>query len=187
MRTRSLIARWLGGTVLTWCHVVAGLCRCCGSTPAPWAGPSPPCLRGLVFEKRSDKIETMRLHRAPRVLASWIAVLAILMAALAPAISHALGAEDGAPWIEVCSSVGAKWVQLEDGSTNQAPGPGDGHAFEHCPYCSLHANAVAIPATLLVVAWVEPVSAFLPVAFLAAPRTLFAWTSAQPRAPPHFS
>lgn len=79
----------------------------------------------------------MRFRRASRVLTSWIAVVAILMAALAPSISSALGAGNGASWLEVCSSVGAKWVQPDGSTSEQAPASGNVHLFEHCPYCSL--------------------------------------------------
>lgn len=133
------------------------------------------------------RIGHMRFNRATRVLSSWIAVLAILMAALAPSISHALGAKDGAPWIEVCTSVGAKSVQPDGSSTDRAPVSGDAHLFEHCLYCSLHANDLAIPpepaVPTLAISW----SGLLATAFLVAPRTLNAWASSQPRAPPRFS
>lgn len=129
----------------------------------------------------------MRSSRAARSLTSWIAILAILMAALAPSISHALGAPQGASWIEVCSAVGAKWVQPGDASTDTAPAPADAHPFEHCPYCSLHSDALAIPVAPVVVALAPRLSGRPPSAFLAAPRTLFAWLSAQPRAPPVLS
>lgn len=128
----------------------------------------------------------MRFHRASRVLTSWIAALAILMAAVAPSISHALGAKTGASWIEICTSAGAKWVQPGDRADKKAPA-GKTHPFEHCPYCSLHANATAIPAAPAVLALTISASDLLPAAFLLAPRTLYAWASAQPRAPPQFS
>ena len=129
----------------------------------------------------------MRFHRAFRVLTSWIAVLAILMAALAPSISHALGAKNGASLIEVCTALGGKWVQPDGSSTDQAPASGGVHPFEHCPYCSLHANDIAIPVAPVVPAPEISSSDLLPTAFLAAPRTLYAWVRAQPRAPPQFS
>ena len=129
----------------------------------------------------------MRLHRASRVLTSWIAVVAILMAALAPSISHALSAKNGASLIEVCTALGAKWVQPDGSSKDQAPASGGVHPFEHCPYCSVHANAVGIPAAPVVPALAISSSDLLPTAFLAAPHTLYAWVSAQPRAPPQFS
>jgi hypothetical protein len=73
-----------------------------------------------------------------------------------------------------------------------ADGPGFPKApkasdFEHCPFCSAQAAPAAIlPPTLSVLllpALSEPVSPL----FLHAPRPLFAWTSAQPRAPPFAS
>ena len=151
------------------------------------AGPSPACSKGLEIMDCDDRIAPMRFRRASRALTSWIAVLAILMAALAPSISHALGAKNGASWIEVCTSVGAKWVQPDGSSTDQAPASGDVHPFEHCPYCSLHANAIAIPAAPVGLSPALSLSDLLPTAFLAAPRTLYAWVTAQPRAPPQFS
>ena len=113
--------------------------------------------------------------------------MAILMAALAPSISHALGAKNGASWVEVCTTVGAKWVQPDGSVTDKAPASGYAHPFEHCPYCSLHANAIAIPPAPLALVPALALSHPLPAAFLAAPRTLHAWVSAQPRAPPQFS
>ena len=133
------------------------------------------------------RIGHMRFHCASRVLTSWIAVLAILMAALAPSISHALNAKAGASWIEICTSVGAKWVQPEGSASDQAPASGVAHLLEHCPYCSLHGNAIAIPAAPAVLELTISPSDLIPSAFLAAPRTLHAWVSAQPRAPPQFS
>jgi hypothetical protein len=116
-----------------------------------------------------------------------MAVLAILMASLAPSISHALGSSGGASAMEVCTSVGAKWVKPDGSSTDQAPASNNAHVFEHCPYCSLHTNDLAIPIAAVIAASPSSGSALLPTAFLAAPRTLYAWVSAQPRAPPQFS
>lgn len=129
----------------------------------------------------------MHFCRCARLLTSWIAVLAILMSALAPSISHALGTKNGASWIEVCSTVGSKWLQPDRSSTDPAPASGSAHLFEHCPYCSLHANAIAVPAAPVGLAQAPVLSHPVPTAFLAAPRTLHAWVSAQPRAPPQFS
>jgi hypothetical protein len=129
----------------------------------------------------------MRLHRATRILTSWIAVLAVLMAALAPSISHALESRNASSWIEVCTSGGAKWAQPDGASNDEAPAPSDAHPFEHCPYCSLHANAIAICAGAVSRFPVLLPASDLPIAFLPAPRTLCAWVSAQPRAPPLFS
>jgi hypothetical protein len=83
----------------------------------------------------------MRFRRTTRVLTSWMAVLAILMAALAPSISHALESKNGPSWVEICTSVGAKWVNAGGDAGDEAPSFPGAHPQEHCPYCSLHGGA----------------------------------------------
>jgi hypothetical protein len=68
--------------------------------------------------------------------------------------------------------------------------PGSGSAlahFEHCPFCGLGAAEPMLPTS----ASASPARADLahatPALFLLAPRPLFAWRSAQPRAPPALS
>lgn len=126
----------------------------------------------------------MRLAGPTRRLATWIAALAVLMAALAPALSQALGAQQAANWIEVCSSQGTKWLAGDDDGT---AAPKAAHAFEHCPYCSVHAQSLDLPPVVATVGPIAGLQQAVPQAFLAAPRTLHAWVSAQPRAPPLFS
>ena len=126
----------------------------------------------------------MRAARAHRRFTSWIAALAILLSALAPALSHALAADGGASWVEICTTQGSKWIQAEDGSEGA---PASTHVLDHCPYCSLHAPTLGLPPTGLVGPLPLQLSHEVPLAFLFAPRTLHAWLSAQPRAPPLFS
>jgi hypothetical protein len=126
----------------------------------------------------------MRLAATTRRLATWIAALAILMAALAPALSHALGAQQAASWIEICSAQGSKWLPVDDDGSSK---PKAAHAFEHCPYCTVHAQGLGLPPVVPAVAHPAGLHDIAPQAFLAAPRTLHAWVSAQPRAPPLFS
>jgi hypothetical protein len=125
---------------------------------------------------------TMRLLRAHRRLTSWIAALAVLLAALAPALSHALGSSPGEGWVLVCTAQGAKWVQPGDDNA-----PVTGPSVEHCPLCTLHTPTIGMPPAPPAVLPVVDAAAFVPPAFLAAPRTLHAWASAQPRAPPALS
>lgn len=127
----------------------------------------------------------MRAVRAHRRLTSWIAALAILLASLAPTLSHALASATGANWIEVCTTQGSKWVQAGDDGAERAPA--STHLLEHCPYCSLHAPTLGLPPVMERVHLPLPVGPAVPPAFLSAPRTLHAWVSAQPRAPPLFS
>ena len=117
-----------------------------------------------------------------------MAALAVLAAALAPSISHALGSMGGASWVEVCTSIGAQWVSADADAGDESPAPSGVHWLEHCPYCSLHANVVAMPATPAVIVPALLPDHGRPLTFLAAaPRTRHAWASAQPRAPPLFS
>ncbi len=136
---------------------------------------------------RGDRLARMRFDRSSRLLTSWIAVLALVMAALAPSVSGAISAGPGASWVEICTSIGAKWAQAEGASQDEAPASGTVHAFEHCPFCSLHLDALPIPDDSALLVSAPSVSDLLPTAFLAAPHTLHAWRTGQPRAPPSLS
>lgn len=146
------------------------------------------CPSKVPINRRRTYNVRVHLGRTPKQLLSWLACFAILMGSLAPAISHALRDASANPWIEVCTALGSRFVQLDDASVGKtAPAaPGD-HILDHCPYCSLHATSMAPPTSA---AAVLPMSAFaheLPQLFLSAPNTLFAWVAAQPRAPPQLS
>ena len=39
----------------------------------------------------------------------------------------------GTSWIEVCTSVGSKWVPLDAASSDPTPATGEGHLVERCP------------------------------------------------------
>jgi hypothetical protein len=136
-------------------------------------------------QARHLECEAMRSTRTHRRLTSWIAALAILLASLAPAVSHALASATDSNWVEICTPQGSKWIQAgEDGSE---PAPASGHLLDHCPYCSLHAPALGLPPAMALAQLPLGLCHQVPVAFLSAPRTLHAWVSALPRAPPLFS
>mgnify|MGYP001213013553 CR=1 FL=1 len=111
--------------------------------------------------------------------------MAILLTSIVPSVSHAMGAAKGSSWIEICSSQGSKWI--EEGTDNSQPAPTASHVFEHCPFCSIHAPGIGLPPSPAT----EPLPIAghgeFPPAFYAAPRTLYAWVSARPRAPPQLS
>lgn len=116
---------------------------------------------------------------------AWLALVAILLMALAPVLSHALQVRGAATWSEVCTAQGARWVDV-DGALVGAPA--DTHTtpaqvFDHCPWCSLHSGDALLPRLPAAVALPAGVDT-VPRLFLAAPRTLFAWLAAQPRGPP---
>lgn len=111
---------------------------------------------------------------------------AILLAALAPSISHALAAADGKSsfWMEICSVNGMKLVKA-DGVPSHAPAK---HATngEHCPFCA-PGHVAALPPSASFVLPALDGRATRPTLFYHAPRPLFVWTSAQSRAPPFHS
>lgn len=110
----------------------------------------------------------------------------MLLAALAPALSHALASATGTQWVEICTAQGSKWIQVgEDGSERGTPA--SAHVLDHCPYCTLHAPNLGLPPVQHLAQLPLPLRHEVPLAFLSAPRTLHAWVSAQPRAPPLFS
>ena len=127
----------------------------------------------------------MRAFRAHRRLTAWFAALSILLASLAPSLSHTLASASGTNWIEICTTQGSKWITAgEDGSE---PVPASAHLLDHCPYCSIHAPDVGLPPANDSAQRPPRLAYAFALAFLSAPRTLHAWVSAQPRAPPLFS
>lgn len=129
----------------------------------------------------------MNFSRHFRRITAALACMAILLAALAPAISHALS-DAGQPrslWAEICSSTGLKQVKLESATTSSVHGE-PVSAFEHCPFCQCHGGMPALPPAALDVPAYSG-SFPLPILFYQAPRPLFAWAGAQSRAPPFHS
>ena len=111
-------------------------------------------------------------------------MFAILMVTLAPAVTGALSASRGMTWDQVCSATApaaTKAARTGDQS------PATPHAFEHCPYCALHADLVPPPDAREVDAGTPLAFRAVPAAFVRAPRTNAVWASAQPRAPPFFA
>ena len=124
----------------------------------------------------------MNLARS-RVTA-WIAMFAILLAALAPTLARALSAaqQQAQPWVEICTVAGMQIAY--QGAPLKGPGEHDAAAFKHCPLCLTHAGqyalagaaCVAWPASTAGIGWVP--------AFFAIPPFRFIRVAAQPRAPP---
>lgn len=93
----------------------------------------------------------MLMRRLNR-FASWIAMMAVIFASLAPTISHAFPAKNNQPSLlqELCSAQGAKRFISVDVAIDNKQAPAQNQAamhFEHCPYCAHHAANIAIPAT----------------------------------------
>ena len=127
-----------------------------------------------------------------RAVAAWLAIFAVVIASVAPAISHALAqpasphhaqlhsaADDGAAE-DVCS-LDADTADAHAGGHD--PGAPPALHLEHCPFCHLHADTLQVPFVSIPVlpSADEPRR---PLLFFLAPSLLHAWRSAQPRAPP---
>ena len=59
--------------------------------------------------------------------------------------------------------------------------------FEHCPFCFTHAGSFGLAPVIFLANQMGMSVALCPALFYLSPHPLFAWTSAQPRAPPAVS
>jgi Protein of unknown function (DUF2946) len=127
----------------------------------------------------------MHALRTHHIALAWLACLSVLLAALAPAVSHGLQARGNAQWAEVCTAAGSALVRVDatGGDQTAPPLPGS-HLLQHCPYCSLHAPDLALPpapaCALQAAAAGEEAVAPQP----SVPPSAGLWARAQPRAPP---
>ena len=122
----------------------------------------------------------MVLNTIIRRGAAWLACVAMLFAALAPSMSHAMSARGSDAWTEICSAAGIKLVQATDGqgdTTDAAP-------MEHCDFCSTHPTHVALlPGNASSMPVLLGRDSYPPL-FFQSSRPLAAWLHAQSRAPP---
>ncbi len=121
-----------------------------------------------------------------RRVTAGIALVAMLMAALAPAIGQAIAAarDQHYRWTAVCTAEGARLVPVPTDAAGVPLAP-DAHGIDHCPFCSPGSSPPVLPApeaTALPAA--APATVPVPPCFLHAPRSPFAWATTQPRAPP---
>lgn len=111
----------------------------------------------------------------------WLAAWAILLGALAPTVTHWLShlqASNTLPGATICSS------SAHQSAKHKGTRPDTSANGSHCGFCLPHDGGQGLPP---VVAHALPQMehrASEPTLFLHAPRPLFAWASAQPRAPP---
>lgn len=120
-----------------------------------------------------------------RRLTSWIAICAILLNTLAPAISHALAGQRGLAWTEICTAAGiVARITPDELRKDHQPARHAPVAFEHCPYCASHGASFApppapAPEVSLAGRPQEPATV-VPLARFEATT----WSAALPRAPP---
>ncbi|ATE59544.1 DUF2946 domain-containing protein [Thauera sinica] len=131
-----------------------------------------------------------RFRRRPY---AWFAILAILIGALAPAVSRALPVERGTAFVlELCSATGTHrvWLSAAEagryaGAVPQDSGRPDADAGRSCPCCITHGAGFGLPPDDGPPAFVSFSAADVePCRFLVAPHPSFAWMPSRPRAPP---
>jgi hypothetical protein len=120
------------------------------------------------------------LHRS-----AWLALTALLLAAVAPALAHVFSDNTRTAWVEVCTAQGAKWVPVAQTATaddERAPVSAHG-SIDHCPYCTLQAAPALLQRDST--AWLGVPAGSLPAERTTqAPIKSLAWPRAQPRGPP---
>ena len=126
-----------------------------------------------------------------RLLAS-LALVAVMFAALAPALANAFGINNMGPaaWIELCSGQGTKRIAVDSAGEPIVSGDASGstqtaaHLAEHCPFCHVeHAQVGLRPALSTTVPRSLAHQAFPTLVYVAA-RPSHAWAPALARAPP---
>lgn len=109
--------------------------------------------------------------------------MAVFALALVPTLSRLLAAGTGnSAWAEICTPQGTRLLAAADDGQAAGKAQGGNH-LDHCPLCGLSGDAPLPPAAANAVTMTAP-QMLLPRLFLDAPRPLFAWAAAQPRAPP---
>jgi hypothetical protein len=110
--------------------------------------------------------------------------MAALSMAVMPTLAHALAFANGDDTTQICTPQGMKIVSLDPWSAEEGGAPTSQASLDHCPYGMLASGAAPLPASPSQWHAQAAGTAEAPPAFFQAPRTLFAWASAQPRAPP---
>jgi hypothetical protein len=123
--------------------------------------------------------------RSQRQFISWMAIAAMLLAALAPSLTHAISSWNGNPdgWQQICTSQGEKLVSVS--GTSGAPAQGDSAGqTDHCAYCLLDPADIGPPLQAKQVV-IEPDGVRLLAAGESFPsRHRLLWSSPHSRAPP---
>lgn len=116
---------------------------------------------------------------------AWLAAWAIMLGALAPTVTHwltHLQASNTLPGATICSSSAHKSSSHK--GTHKGTRPDASAHGSHCGFCLPHDGNQGLLPTVALTPPPGEQRVSEPTLFLHAPRTLHAWASAQPRAPP---
>lgn len=130
----------------------------------------------------------MPLTATRRRLTTWLALWLVVWGALLPTLSQAaLRLHDGAERIEVCTSTGMVWVQLDPAPTaahDDDGAPSTDTVGMACPWCLSPHHGPALPPAPTAQVHEPVVFRDHPPRFWQAAHTDHVWCSAHARAPP---
>ena len=176
--------------MLIWINLATAICRRI-SGPGYTFGATP-----MLAQLSRNDIPIPMQTRTRRFVSSWIAIAAILLNTLMPAVSSALGSthvrseSPGSDWVEICSNQEMAWVRvapdghvLERSSQSPAGAPATDHSI-HCPYCLTHAASFGLPppSVFVLPIWTAPPE--LLASSLYQGRSFVTWYIPAVRAPP---
>jgi hypothetical protein len=126
----------------------------------------------------------------------WLAIFAVLMTSLGPAITRIWFGETTllSGWAELCTAEGLQRLPAallgNNPSEPQAPGDtgqqGSGY-FAQCPFCLTHAGSFGMsPVELVALPFIAVHGRHYPPLFFSAAHAQFVWQPNQARAPPLF-
>lgn len=122
-------------------------------------------------------------------VAACLALLAMVLSALLPALSHAVvrAPGPGEGWVEVCSSTGMLWVRVspdgQDPTTAPADAPGVPNLAQ-CAWCTTHGPGLGLPPAASTPLVGAPASALPAGAAPQPPHLPPLWRPSHSRAPP---
>lgn len=116
--------------------------------------------------------------------AARLAIVAMLIAALAPTITRAMAAENGRSWAEICSVQGTLPVAVADAPGQTSPDTDPSQMLDACRYCTVHADGTPLPPMALALPPMALPSFIAPEHAPADVPARTGWLAAQPRAPP---
>jgi len=135
----------------------------------------------------------MNMKSSTRLRWIWIACFAILMNALAPAISHAVNGKPRS-W-EICLNDGtrvtgigeldaATFAAVTDRRSSKVQAMA---SLKHCSYCLPHAGSFGLPPSDLALSLPLGGATLRPTLFYQSPLPLPVWSASNPRGPPAFA
>ncbi len=126
----------------------------------------------------------MSFTRIQRRFTAWLAMLALALGAVAPAVAQVV-VTDRSDWVEICNASGMVWVQADHAPSDADSAPLSDMGMQ-CSWCSLHSPTSGLPPALMT-GVVSNVQMSVPGRYTPTAPPASVWTAAPARAPPAVS